>query len=61
MADHPKHDVALSFFARDIGIARELAERLGESLSVFFSERTQDELPAVQQTPFFALPSSEHG
>jgi hypothetical protein len=47
----------MSFFARDIGIARELSERLGESLSVFFIERTEDELPVrdgdkVLRTPF---------
>ncbi len=40
----PEYDVAISFLAKDDPIARALAERLGESLKVFYFPRAQEQL-----------------
>ena len=40
----PEYDVAISFLAQDQRIAGELAERLGESLKVFYFPRAQEAL-----------------
>ncbi len=50
------YDVALSFFARDVGFARELYERLGRDLNVFFFERAQDELTGREGDEVFRTP-----
>lgn len=39
-----KYDVALSFLAKDISLAKALCDRLSESLNVFFFPRNQEEL-----------------
>ena len=49
-------DVALSFFARDVGTARQLYERLSEDLSVFFYERAQDEVTGREGDEVFRTP-----
>jgi hypothetical protein len=48
MTNRP-YDVALSFFARDVGFARQLYERLSQDLSVFLYERAQDEVSVTRE------------
>lgn len=43
-AGAPEHDVAISFLAKDQQIAGALAERLGESLKLFYYPRAQEQL-----------------
>src|SRR5690242_16865953 len=52
-------DVALSFFARDVGFARELHEHLSRDLRVFFFERAQDDLTGREGDEVFRTPFRE--
>ena len=58
MNDKP-YDVALSFFARDVGFARELHDRLRQDLNVFLFERAQDELTGREGDEVFRTPFRE--
>jgi hypothetical protein len=58
MANEP-HDVALSFFARDVGFARQLYENLSKELRVFFYERAQDTVSGREGDEVFRTPFRE--
>jgi hypothetical protein len=52
----PDYDVALSFLAKDQRIAGTIAERLGETLKVFYFPRAQEALPATDGMESMRVP-----
>jgi hypothetical protein len=56
VAQEPEYDVAISFLGKDQRIAGELAERLAESLKVFYYPRSQEQLAGTDGMESMRVP-----